>query len=154
MLTHNALGTTQSLHGEGGIFHRPRTQGRLGTSNSNWEKREMISISYIKPSVHLFIRSFTIIKYQLCARHPGTEDTEVNKMTKSQFHILGGKTDPLQIKIPMWGGEALCHTATYWWEWLRKLRNNCRLDLLIHIHINVAPVHRDLCCHSAWEWVE
>lgn len=29
----------------------------------------------------------------------GSGDTEMNKMTKFQLHILGGKTDRLQIKI-------------------------------------------------------
>lgn len=38
-----------SLHREGGIFHLPGTQGILGRSCSNIEKRAMVWVSYIKP---------------------------------------------------------------------------------------------------------
>ena len=66
MLTHNALGLC--LYWEGEIFPSPWTQGILGRSNSNWEKKEMAFISYIKPKCS-FICSLTSIGHLWCARH-------------------------------------------------------------------------------------
>ena len=63
-----------SLHREGGIFHLPGTQGILGRSYSNIEKRAMACISYINTSVHSFTNAPTMCQAWFEA---------LNKITKS-----------------------------------------------------------------------
>lgn len=105
MLTHNGPSSAHSLHWEGVNFHTPGTQvkAEVGRCNSDWvgrEKRDGLQLIHkIQAFIHSFIYSQILSTHCVPGTVLGAADTEVNKMTKSQLHILGNKVDHLWIKI-------------------------------------------------------
>lgn len=103
MLTHNALGTTHSLHTERmefSISQGLKVDLAEVTATGKGDGFHLTHNTHV--CIHSLLHSFTDIKYLLCARHCSRHrGHSSNQEDKVPVTFLGGKTDHLQIKAQL-----------------------------------------------------